>query len=285
MVLTMNNFQFNYKNYLQINGTAMGTRVTPTYANLFMSDFENKHVYTYHKQPLFWLRYIDDVFMPWQYGLTELKKFVAHLNSVSEHIKFTIEWSRQKVPFLDTTVMYNPTIGFYTDLYTKPTDTHSYLRYSSCHPPHIMSGLPYSQFLRLRRICNNTTDFYVHALSMARDFCDRGRGYPQLRIWKALENVLKLDRITLLADAKREKEAESDDSITLYIITDYNPSNPPIRDLPAKHWPILGRSSSTRPLLTANIIYGNRRPKNLKGSLMNAKLPLGPDKCNHKGII
>ena len=53
---------------------------------------------------------------------------------------------------------------------------------------------------------------------MARDFCDRG--YPQLRIWKALENVLKLDRITLLAEAKRDKEAESDDSITLYFITE-----------------------------------------------------------------
>ena len=39
-VLTKNNFQFNGKNYLQVSGTAMGTRVTPTYANLFMADFE-----------------------------------------------------------------------------------------------------------------------------------------------------------------------------------------------------------------------------------------------------
>ena len=292
MVLTMNNFQFNHKNYLQTNGTAMGTRVAPTYANLYMSDFENKHVYTYHKQPLFWLRYIDDVFMPWQHGLDELQKFVTHLNSVSEHITFTIEWSRQKVPFLDTTVLYSPLRGFYTDLYTKPTDTHSYLRYSSCHPPHVMSGLPYSQFLRLRRICNNITDFYVHALSMARDFCDRG--YPQLRIWKAIDNVLKLDRISLLAEAKSNTDAKSEDGINLYFITEYNPSNPPIRDLLERHWPILGRSSSTRPLISANIIYGNRRPRNLKDSLMNAKLPLGPDmilkespscksgyRCNH----
>ena len=35
-VLHMNNFQFNGENYLQIGGMAMGTRVAPSYANLFM---------------------------------------------------------------------------------------------------------------------------------------------------------------------------------------------------------------------------------------------------------
>ena len=31
MVLKMNNFTFTNKNYLQINGTVIGTRVAPTY--------------------------------------------------------------------------------------------------------------------------------------------------------------------------------------------------------------------------------------------------------------
>ena len=64
-VLTMNNFQFNGTNYLQIGGTAMGTRVAPSYANIFMSSFEDKYVYDYHLQPLVWYRYIDDVFCIW----------------------------------------------------------------------------------------------------------------------------------------------------------------------------------------------------------------------------
>ena len=54
LVLSKNNFQFNGKHYLQISGTAMGTRVAPTYANLFMSDFEDNFVYTYTNQPLVW---------------------------------------------------------------------------------------------------------------------------------------------------------------------------------------------------------------------------------------
>ena len=61
-VLTINSFQFNGTNYLQIGGTAMGTRVAPSYANIFMSYFEDKYVYNYHLQLLVWYRYIDDVF-------------------------------------------------------------------------------------------------------------------------------------------------------------------------------------------------------------------------------
>ena len=40
MILTMNNFTFNGKHYLQIHGTAMGTRMAPSYANLFLAKFE-----------------------------------------------------------------------------------------------------------------------------------------------------------------------------------------------------------------------------------------------------
>ena len=36
MILTMNNFTFNDQHFLQIHGTAMGTRMAPSYANLFI---------------------------------------------------------------------------------------------------------------------------------------------------------------------------------------------------------------------------------------------------------
>ena len=41
-VLHMNNFTFNEVNYLQCGGTAMGTRLSPSYTNLFMDYIENK---------------------------------------------------------------------------------------------------------------------------------------------------------------------------------------------------------------------------------------------------
>ena len=41
MILTNNTFTFNGQHYRQINGTATGTKMAPSYANLFMEKFEN----------------------------------------------------------------------------------------------------------------------------------------------------------------------------------------------------------------------------------------------------
>ena len=69
-----------------------------------MNDFEERQLYTHHLQPLAWYRYSDDIFCLWQHGGDELEKFTAHLNSVHETIKFTIEKSRTFVSFLDNEV-------------------------------------------------------------------------------------------------------------------------------------------------------------------------------------
>ena len=46
-VLTTNNFEFDNKEFLQVGGTAMGTKL----ANLCMGDFGGKCVETYHLSP------------------------------------------------------------------------------------------------------------------------------------------------------------------------------------------------------------------------------------------
>ena len=51
LVLTCNNFEFDNKHFLQVGGTAMGTKLAPSYANIFMGKFEHLHVYPYHLQP------------------------------------------------------------------------------------------------------------------------------------------------------------------------------------------------------------------------------------------
>ena len=45
-----------------------------------------------------------------------------------------------------------------TSVHYKPTDSHSYLLYSSSDPSHIKNSIPYSQFLRLRRLCSDDSD-------------------------------------------------------------------------------------------------------------------------------
>jgi len=46
-VLNYNVFNFGNLLFLQVHDITMGTKLTPNYANLFMGDFESKHVFTY----------------------------------------------------------------------------------------------------------------------------------------------------------------------------------------------------------------------------------------------
>ena len=57
-----------------------------------------------------------------------------------------------------------------TSVHYKPTDSHSYLLHSSSHPAHVKNSIPYSQFLRLRRLCSDDTDFSEKAEEMCQFF-------------------------------------------------------------------------------------------------------------------
>ena len=110
IILTMNNFTFNSKHYLQKHGTAMGTKMAPSYANLFLGKFEHDVILNSPYQPRIWFRFIDDIFMIW----------TDYLNNLHSTIKFTFTHSPPNIPFLDVMVSIK-------DLYTKPTDKHQYL--------------------------------------------------------------------------------------------------------------------------------------------------------------
>ncbi len=158
MILKMNNFTFNGQHYPQTQGTAMGTRMAPSYANIFMGELEHCLLQSVSCRPTTWWRYIDDIFAFWNDGEERLQEFLEEINSFHLSIKFTAEWSREKISFMDTTVILDGN-NIHTDLYTKPTDTHQYLSPRSCHPRHCTSSIPYSQSFRLRRICSRDETF------------------------------------------------------------------------------------------------------------------------------
>jgi len=63
LILKSNNFDFNNKHYLQVSGTAMGTSMAPSYANLFLGKWESKFWNEQDKTPDLNCRFIDDVFL------------------------------------------------------------------------------------------------------------------------------------------------------------------------------------------------------------------------------
>ena len=72
--LTKNYFTFNDQLYEQKQGTAMGTGMAPNDAIIFMHYLETNFLSTYLMPPNIWLRFVDDIFMIWNYGEQQLKK-------------------------------------------------------------------------------------------------------------------------------------------------------------------------------------------------------------------
>ena len=67
-----------------------------------------------------------DIFMIWTHGEQKLLEFLEYINGPHNSIKFTWEWSRKKVNFLDIQIINNEG-QIDPDLYVKPTDKHQYL--------------------------------------------------------------------------------------------------------------------------------------------------------------
>ena len=203
MVLTKNNFQFNGHHILQKSGTAMGTKLAVGYANNTLGKFEDDHVYTYKTQNFTYYRFIDDIFLIWFGSEETLLDFIQHLNSSTTFFKFTHETSTTSVNFLDVTIsIKNNKIE--TDLYCKPTDSHNYLYYNSAHPQKCKDSIPYSQFLRIKRICSKETDFLTHCLNYCRHFIRRG--YPGTLLEEAINLANQKDRNNLLNPTPKEKQ-------------------------------------------------------------------------------
>ena len=61
-----------------------------------------------------------------------------------------------------------------TDLYVKPTDCHQNLLSSSYHPFYCKKGIPYSQALRLDRICSSNKLFAKRCNDLEKYLLERG---------------------------------------------------------------------------------------------------------------
>ena len=169
------------------------------------------------------------------------------------------------VNFLDTTV-YVQDSKLYTTLYTKPTDSHNYLHYSSMHPRKCKDSIPYSQFLRVRRICSTLEDYDKHAKEFYGFF--RTRGYPSQLLEEALILARRQDRKDLLTFKTNPTESEA----PVVLVTTYHPTEKTIVQVTKKNWNMLGKSQTTAPLHQKKFLVGYRRPKNLKDMLVRSTL-------------
>ena len=151
IVLKCDVFRFDGQIYEQIQGTAMGTKMAPSYANLFMDRFERAFLAQEPTQPLVWKRYIDDILCIWIGTRSELEGFLDRLNKAHRTLKFTWSISNERIEFLNLNLFkggrFNRTTYLDMSTHFKKNNTFQYLHFSSSHPRGVFKGLEAYQVL------------------------------------------------------------------------------------------------------------------------------------------
>ena len=146
LTLENNNFKFNAKHYLQIDGTAIGSRLGMNYASTYMGEWEKNLLSKNKMDPQAYFRYVDDVWGIWLHGEQFLKEFHDLAISIHPRIKVDLRYAYHKTEFLDTLTKIEN--GFITTrLYEEPTDRHLYLHRKSDHPSSVKKSIPYGLVL------------------------------------------------------------------------------------------------------------------------------------------
>ncbi|BFZ15785.1 hypothetical protein BsWGS_18824 [Bradybaena similaris] len=265
LVLTLNSFEFNGEYFDQISGVAMGTKMGPSYACLFMGHLEHLVWQSYGgRLPEVYGRYIDDGVGITQMSLDELNQFIHFFSSFNPAIKFTSHISTKSVNFLDITVNINfPRLT--TTVFYKPTDSHSYLLYGSSHPASCKNAIPFSQLLRLRRLCSDDSDFNDRSHELLDFF--RARDYPEPILREALRKASSTTRTEALSP-----KSHPTPNRTKLILT-FHPHNLAASKIFLRHHNILHSDPYTKQVFSEKPLVVFRRDKNLRDILVHSRLP------------
>ena len=98
--LERNDFKFNGSFYLQLRGTAMGKKYAPSFANIFMANWEERMLDQAQHQPALYKRYLDDIFMIWTEGELNLSQFLQQANALDSSIQLEAEKDSYGLPYL-----------------------------------------------------------------------------------------------------------------------------------------------------------------------------------------
>ena len=275
-ILKENYFTFMDKLYLQKHGTAMGTKMAPSFANIFMGALEQTLLSSSPKHliPLLWKRFIDDIFLIWTHGEESFRSFIQHLDSFHPTIKLEVTHSTQSVNFLDTTVYITPQNTLHTTLYTKPTDHMPLLHQASHHPNTCKKGLIYSQMLRYRRIITDDKEFQQKAQNLRVALI--GRGYKDKDILPHIDRASTYTQSQLLSNTPATNKPR-----TLPFIIPYNPDLSPLPHILKQHWQYIENDPVLSQIWPNQPVMAYQRHKNLKEHFVRTKFTKPPSHQQH----
>ena len=232
VVLKNSYLKFEDTYYHQINGTAMGTAMAPTYANCYMHSLEdtlfNKLEFEQKPKPLLFRRYIDDILIIWNHGPSSLQEFLNRYNNMAPSIRVQWNQSTDQINFLDLELYKGHRFKekgiIDIRLYQKPMNLYLYIPFKSFHPIETQKGFITGELKRMIRNHSNIKEFQEARLKFYLRL--RARGYPDQFLQPLFHSIHYNQRSSLLQIIDHQK---SSTEIPLVFITDYNPRIRPWR--------------------------------------------------------
>ena len=175
-----------------------------------------------------------------------------------------------EVAFLDTLV-YKLNGNLATKVYHKKTDEKMYLHYNSAHPKSQKDAIPYSLFIRCKRICTEKRHFFMEVQDITQKLAHRG--YPHELIVKSFLKANQQNRDNLLLMNKENLTMNK----KIRLITTYNTHNPPMKDTLQRYKDYFTQNRKRIKFQDIQTVYrqaANLRDKLVKGHIKK-ELQLG----------
>lgn len=180
-------FQYQEDFYEQREGLAMGNPLSPTLAEIFMQDLEEKCIASFGKRASLIVRYVDDYFILFNSELFSISSFLSHFNSAHPKIEFTMESENNKqLPFLDLSIKKSQN-KFILSVYRKPTDKMSTLHFDSNHSFSTKYAVALNLFKRAFSYC--TSEIVLNKEISTIQNILRAHNYPERVASKALHHA------------------------------------------------------------------------------------------------
>ncbi|SJL17766.1 uncharacterized protein ARMOST_21327 [Armillaria ostoyae] len=185
LVLQFNYTSFGGRTFHQVIGTAMGTALAPTYANLFLAGYEVTALVEFEHCLRFYGRFIDDTFAIIVVSLDQVLKFQERFGNLHPNMK--MEWSQSQLhlAFLDVhvsvedvpgTVAWSTRREIVTRVFQKSLNAYLYIPWKSCHSVQSKKAWVKGELIRYVRISSREEDFKKMQVLFIQRL--RDRGYP-----------------------------------------------------------------------------------------------------------
>ena len=179
-------FSCNNQYYDQKDGLFIGLPTSPAFAELYLQEVEEIHVYRMIHTPCLQLRKVDNTFVITKYDkletLDELNKFNCKFQFIYEIA------TNNTLPFLDCLIEVDNEGRLQIKIYKKKRRTGQYMHYTSNQPEHVKVGTIKILVRRAKIVCHSEESLTDELNYIKKTI--RLNSYPEKLITKTIKRTL-----------------------------------------------------------------------------------------------